>query len=150
MAKTGIKGINMIKKWETFVGKVYDCPAGLPTIGYGHVVNKGETFPEQIQEQDAQDLLQRDLVRFETALNRLELNLTQCQYDACISLSYNIGIEAFKKSTLVRKLKAGDIVGASEQFVRWNKATVKGKFIALKGLTNRRLDEKKLFLGEIQ
>ncbi len=146
MYKTGIKGIAIIKKWETFVGKTYDCPAGLPTIGYGHVVLENENFPEQITEQDAQELLQKDLLRFETALNKLGLNLPQCQYDACISLSFNIGISAFSCSTLAKKLKAGDIVGASNEFIRWNKATVKGKKKVLKGLTNRRLDEKKLFL----
>jgi len=132
--KTGIKGINIIKKWETFVGRIYHCPAGLPTIGYGHVVLKDEHFPIQITEQDAQNLLQKDLIRFETTLNKLQMNLSQAQYDACISLSFNIGINAFSNFTLVKKLRIGDIIGASNEFIRWNKATVNGKKKSIKRL----------------
>jgi len=144
--KTGIEGIIIIKKWETFIGEVYKCPAGLPTLGYGHVVLKGENFPPQITESQAHTLLQKDLERFENGVNKLQLSLTQAQFDACVSLAFNIGTRAFLRSTLARKLKAHNYLGASKEFIRWNKATINGKKQILKGLTNRRIDETKLFL----
>ena len=74
------------------------------------------------------------------------LNDNQCA--ALLSLAYNIGIYNFRSSTLVRKLNTGDFIGASNEFVRWNKARVKGKLTVIRGLTRRRLAEKALFLKE--
>lgn len=71
------------------------------------------------------------------------VELTANEAAACTSLAYNIGLNAFSKSTLVRKLVAGDRAGAAEQFLRWNKAGGR----VMPGLTNRRQDERRLFVG---
>jgi lysozyme len=88
--------------------------------------------------------MQHDLKIFERAVNgAVKVPLTQNQFDALVSLSYNIGVGAFKKSTLLKKLNSGDYKGAANQFDVWVNAG--GKRLA--GLVRRRAIEKKLFLG---
>lgn len=72
----------------------------------------------------------------------MKVSINQNQFDALVSLTYNIGEQAFKDSTLLAKLNKGDIKGAAEQFPRWNK----GGGQVLKGLVRRRADERELFL----
>lgn len=84
-----------------------------------------------------------DLMRFSQLVNRVvNVPLTQNQFDALVSLAYNIGPHAFEASTLLKKLNVGDYYAAAEQFLRWDKS--KGQI--LKGLVKRRAAEKKLFL----
>lgn len=82
-----------------------------------------------------------DLKKFEAAVNKVTVALNQNQFDALVSLTYNIGTGAFASSTLLKKLNAGDYKGAAAQFDVWNKAGGK----RMQGLVNRRSTERKLF-----
>ena len=117
---------------------------GILTIGYGHTYNVGPG--DTCTAEQAKKWLNTDLMVADHGVNQaVKVPLTQCQFDACVSLAYNIGSHAFGASTLAQKLNRGDIAGAAEQFLVWNKA---GGKINL-GLVNRRADERKMFLGEV-
>lgn len=140
--KTSEQGIALIKKFEGFSPEPYRCPAGVMTIGYGHVVKKGDA--SHFTEEKAHDLLVADIAIFEAAIMRLvQVPLTQGQFDALASFTYNIGIQAFSHSKLVNLLNNNDYNGASHQFDRWVYAN--GKKLA--GLVHRRQAEKTLFLS---
>lgn len=150
------KGIKLIKNFEGCRLKAYKCPAGVWTIGYGHTNN---VRPDDVLTQEkAEKLLKIDLIIHENNVDKLvTVPLNQNQFDALVSLEYNIGYENFKSSTLLRKLNKKDYKGAAEQFIRLN-PNPKGKddkylgwcFIRQRnsqGLINRRLKEKELFLS---
>lgn len=143
--KTSPKGIALIKSAEGLRLKAYPDPGTgwLPwTIGYGSTV--GVTQAMVITEAQAELMLAADLVRFERAVERLvQVPLTQGQFDALVSFTYNVGEGNFTKSTLLRKLNAGDTAGAAEQFARWVNAAGK----VLPGLVKRRAAERALFKG---
>ena len=139
--KTSQKGIDFIKSFEGFEAKPYRCSANKLTIGYGHVIRTGETYTH-LTEQQANDLLASDLVRFETdILDCVDVPMTQNQFDALVSLAFNVGGDAVKKSTLVRMLNNGD--NCADQFLRWDKCD--GRPLA--GLTRRRAAEREMFLS---
>lgn len=132
------------KETEDGTIRSYRCPAGRWTIGYGHT--KGVRSGMKITKAEADDILRADLVEFEDDVNKLvKVALTQAQFDALVSFAFNVGSAALASSTLLRKLNAGDADGAAAQFIRWNKATVKGKKVVLSGLTRRRAAEAALF-----
>lgn len=138
----GTRGIALIREFEGLRLEAYKCPAGVWTIGFG--TTQGVRPGMKITYSQAEEMLRRDLTSFETAVkNLVKVQLTSNQYDAIICFVYNIGINAFAKSTFLRKLNAKDYAGAANQFTRWNKAG--GKVLA--GLTRRREAEKKLFLS---
>lgn len=138
------KGIELLKKFESLELKAYKDVAGVLTIGYGHTGDVIEG--QEITEATAEKLLRKDLARFENAVQKLvAVPVNQNQYDALVSLAYNIGVKNFKMSTLLAKLNDNDFDGASKEFTRWNKARIKGVLQEVKGLTNRRLIEQKLF-----
>ncbi|KNC16744.1 lysozyme [Pseudomonas sp. RIT-PI-a] len=143
--KTSPKGIALIKSAEGLRLKAYPDPGtgGLPwTIGYGST--SGVTRNMVITEAQAEQMLAADLVRFERIVERLvRVPLNQGQFDALVSFTYNVGEGNFTKSTLLRKLNAGDTPGGAEQFSRWVNAGGK----VLPGLVNRRAAERGLFLG---
>jgi lysozyme len=144
--KTSSRGLDLIKQFEGFEPKAYVCPAGVLTIGYGSTgkhVARGQT----ITRDEATALLAKDVVRFEKAVNKLGVKLTQNQFDALVAFVYNVGEGNFATSTLARRLKAGDMAGAAAQFAVWNKARVKGVLTVLNGLTRRRAAEAALFAG---
>lgn len=132
----------VIKDHEGLRLTAYKDGGGVWTIGYGHTgadVGEGLTIPLS----EAERLLTRDLRTAEGHVNGgVKIKLTQNQFDALVSLTYNIGGEAFKDSTLLRLLNAGDYEGAANQFPRWNKDN--GKVV--NGLINRRREERELFL----
>ena len=133
-------GINLITEFEGCKLTAYRCQAGVLTIGYGHTddVMEGQT----ITQAHANHLLRRDLLQFEAGVDgSVSVELTQNMFDALVSLAFNIGLGALQKSTLLKKLNAGDYLGASDQFLVWNKA---GGAIS-KGLQRRRTAERKLF-----
>lgn len=137
---------NLVKRYEGFRSKPYKCPANVWTIGYGSTFyingEKVSMYDSEISEIFASELLENVLNDFASKVDKvIKVSLNQNQFDALVSFTYNIGIGAFTKSTLLKKLNNADFQGASDEFVRWNKA--KGK--VLKGLINRRLDEQKLF-----
>ena len=129
--------------------KAYPDPAtgGDPwTIGVGHTSDAGP--PKVIKGMtitatQCDEILSRDLATFEEAVeDSVGVPLNQNQFDALVSLAFNIGAGAFGRSTLVKKLNAGDYKGAADQFSVWNKAAGK----VMKGLVTRRAAEKALFL----
>lgn len=137
-------GVKLIQKFEAFSPDVYLCPAGLPTIGWGHVIRKTDRIVPPITPDQAYRLLREDLAAIEIYLTGVLPALTQGQFDACASLAFNIGLGAFEKSTLMKMLRAGDVSGAAEQFGRWINSNGK----PLGGLVRRRAAERRLFLEE--
>lgn len=141
--KISQKGIDLIKSFESCKLTSYKAveTETFYTIGYGHYgadVKKGQT----ITKDEALKLLDKDLDRFESAVNNLvRVSLNQNQFDALVSLTFNIGVNAFKKSTLLRQLNEKDYEGAKDQFKRWNKSSG----IVLNGLIRRRKEEELLF-----
>jgi len=134
------KGIDLIKSFEGLSLKSYRCPAGVLTIGYGHTRNVTENLT--ITESQAEALLLQDLQYFIKEVDRVvKIRLTDNQFSALVSFAFNLGIANLTKSTLLRCLNSGDIVNATNQFVKWNRAGGK----VLEGLTRRRVAERNLF-----
>jgi lysozyme len=146
--RTNDKGVALIKRWEGLRLEAYRCPAKILTIGYGHTgdVNEGSV----ITEAEADELLRKDLARFERGVEAIVgLHPTnQDQFSAFVSFTFNLGLHALLKSTLLKRHKARDYQAAADQFREWNKARVNGQLVPLAGLTARREAERKLYLGE--
>lgn len=144
-----LKGLAHIKGWEKFSPVRYFATAderrqGKATIGWGHVIQPWESFNEPMTQAEADALFLKDLSRFERAVrNGVKVPITQNQYDALVSLAFNIGESGFLNSTLLKKLNAGDIDEAANQFMRW--VYQNGK--VLNGLVNRRYADMNLFKG---
>ena len=138
----GKAGLDLIKKWEGVKLTAYmPTPNDVWTIGYGHTKTARPGMTITLQQ--AEELLVQDLKWVEEALvKHVKVPLNQNQYDSLASFVYNLGETNFASSTLLRKLNAGDYLGAADQLPRWNKQ--KGK--VLRGLTNRRAEERALFL----
>lgn len=143
MPRVSDQGIALIKKLEGFSKKIYLCPAGKETIGYGHVILPGEHFPASgISEEVAEKILCDDLGDIINGLNLiLKVGLNQNQIDALICFIFNIGIGAFRLSTMLRMINNNDFNGAAKQFARW--VYCNGKKID--GLVKRRAIEAELF-----
>lgn len=141
MMKCNAAGLQIIKNSEGCRLKSYRCPAGLWTIGWGHTgpdVFEGMTIPQQY----ADDLLVRDVARFEIAIRQtVTAPLNENQFSALVSFAYNC--KGWGASTLVRKLNQSDYAGAAAEFPRW----VHAGSTALPGLVIRREAERKLFLS---
>ena len=144
--KVNAAGLDLIKSFEGLRLKAYKCSAGVDTIGYGHTSAAGEpkvTPRMTITAAEAEKILARDLGKYEQAVDKaVTVKPTPNQFAAMVSLCYNIGPGNFAGSSVVRRLNAGDVKGAAEAFLMWNK--VHGR--ALAGLTRRREAERKLFL----
>lgn len=144
-------GIKLIQSFEGFSSKAYDDGVGVWTIGWGTIryengvrVKRGDS----ITVERALELFMHDLKSFEKAVrDAVKVPLTQNQYDALVSFTYNVGIGALQGSTALRKLNAGDYQGAANALLSWNKGRVNGKLVELKGLTRRRNAERYLFLS---
>ncbi len=145
--RTSPAGRAFIGRHEGLRLSAYRDAAGIWTIGYGHTAAAGPPVPVAgltITAADADRILGRDLVRFETAVARLvTVALSQGEFDALVSFTFNVGEGALGRSTLLKKLHAGDRAGAAAEFGRWNKAG--GRVLA--GLTRRRADERAMFEG---
>jgi len=138
------QGLQLVKQSEGFRSAVYLDPVGLPTVGYGHLLKQGESFPNGVTEAQATDLLRADVSSAENAVSSLvTVPLTQGQFDALVDFTYNLGAGNLKSSTLLKLLNAGNYQGAADEFPKWNKAGGK----VLPGLTIRRQAERSLFLG---
>lgn len=144
--KTSLAGLDLIKRWEGCRLKAYQDSVGVWTIGYGLTSAAGivpVTAGMTVTQRQADAYLIEALAKYEAAVTKaLTRTPTQPQFDAMVSLCYNIGPGAFAGSTLVRRFNAGDIAGAADAFLMWNKAGGK----VLQGLVNRRKDERALFL----
>lgn len=131
------KGFALIKDAEGCRLKAYVCPAGVLTIGYGHTgpdVTEGET----ISKAEAELLLRRDVARFEACVSKACPGpTTQSQFDAMVSLAYNIGEASFRRSSVARLHNAQNYPQAQQAFALWNKANKK----IVNGLVTRRARE---------
>jgi lysozyme len=143
--------INLIKLFEGYKPKAYLCPAGVVTIGFGSTmyttglkIKLGDT----INEQQGNELLMWELKNKSIVLQGLNLN--QNQFDSCLSFIYNLGIGAFAKSTLRKKIliNPNDLL-IKDEFMKWNKARVGGELMELKGLTRRRIAEADLYFTKV-
>ncbi|EKS6326456.1 lysozyme [Enterobacter hormaechei] len=145
--QTSDKGIALIKEFEGCKLTAYQDSVGVWTIGYGWtqpVDGKPIRAGMTINQEAAERLLKTGLVSYESDVSRLvKVGLTQGQFDALVSFTYNLGARSLSTSTLLRKLNAGDYAGAADEFLRWNKAGGK----VLNGLTRRREAERALFLS---
>lgn len=115
-------GLALIKRFESFSPTVYVCPAGYPTIGYGHAVLDGERdrFAEGIDENEAEDLLRRDAGIAERAVLRLiTVRITDGQFDALASFTFNLGGGALQRSTLRRKVNREEHALVPAEFLKW-------------------------------
>lgn len=148
MRSTSLLGLNLIKKWEGLRLSSYLCAAGVPTIGYGstrYPNGKKVMLGEKLTgEKEATQLLLSTLAPYEAAVNKHLPNLNQCQFDALVAFSYNVGTGSLIKSTLLKKAKVNpNDPSILDEFLKWNKAGGK----VLTGLTNRRRDEANLYFS---
>jgi lysozyme len=136
------KAAELIAQFEGCHLSAYKCPANVWTIGYGQTgdwVKQGTS----ITQEKANKLLNIEIEKIQDNLSKfIKVKLTANQMCALISFVYNIGIGAFKKSTMLKLINAGDLTGAATQFLQW--AKVNG--VKSKGLLIRRLAERQLFL----
>ncbi len=142
-------GLALTKRFEGLRLVAYQDSKGVWTIGYGHTkdVKKGDTCTRE----QAEKWLFEDAQSVVAAINATCVPLSQNQFDALVDFAFNLGVTALFNSTLWRKVKIGDIIGASEQFARWNNITiyVNGSKVLkqIDGLTKRREAERILFLS---
>ena len=155
--KVSQKCIEQIKKDEGVRSRPYQCPALLWTVGVGHVIDPNHAkvkladrkqlpipdgWDRVLSAIEIDEILKKDLNRFEAGVLRLiKVKLTQGQFDALVSFSFNVGLGNLQNSTLRMKINRGDYEGAAEQFLVWTKAGGK----VLKGLVIRRTHEKEMF-----
>lgn len=142
--RTSEAGLDLIRAFEAFRATPYVCPAGLPTVGYGHVIRPGEDCSAPLTEDDALGLLLVDVEAAERAVARLiRVPLAQGQHDALVSFTFNLGAGALQRSTLRQlvNLEAHDEV--PEEFLRWIYAAGR----PLRGLVRRRGAEARMYAG---
>lgn len=143
--KLSQRGIDLIKQFEGYSSKAYPDPAtgGAPwTIGYG--TTKGVKPGMVITAEKAEKMLRDDVAKFESGVSSLvTAPTTQGQFDAMVSLAYNIGLGNFGKSTLLKKHNARCYTCAADQFRVWNRANGK----VMNGLTKRRAAERQVYMS---
>lgn len=148
MRKISKTGLDLIKRFEGFSPTVYICSAGYPTIGYGHVVKpqEQEQFVGGITPEQAEILLRQDVQTAERAVLRLiTVPLTDGQFDALVSFTFNLGAGALQRSTLRRKVNRGDHANVPAEFRKWVWAGGR----KLEGLVKRRKAESDLYATTI-
>jgi len=141
--------IDLIKEFEGFESQAYIDTDGTPVIGYGlsKINGKPVQMGDLISAKKADLVLNNQLQVIQTALDKaISVDLSDRQLSAIASLSFNVGVDFIGESTLVRKLNAGDYDGAANEFLRWDKADVRGQLVQMPGLTRRRQAERELFL----
>jgi len=155
--KVSDKCIHMILHHEGVRSKPYQCPALLWTVGVGHVIDPTHAkvklddrkqlpipagWDRVLSAEEIDEILRKDLNRFETGVLRLiKVPLTQGQFDALVSFSFNVGLGNLQNSTLRMKVNRSEFEAAAEQFLVWTKAGGK----VLPGLVKRRTHEKEMF-----
>lgn len=140
------EGLNLIKRFEGFSPTIYICPAGYPTIGYGHVVltHEREQFAAGITQAEATELLRKDVRIAERAVLRLiSVPLTDGQFDALVSFTFNLGAGALQRSTLRWKVNLGEHESVPAELMKWVWAARK----RLPGLLSRRRLEGQRYSG---
>ena len=140
------EGRALIQRFEGLSLTAYLCPAGRWTIGFGHT--EGVQPGDKITMAHADNLLKADLVAYGTAVDEAlgACEASQHEFDAMVSLAFNVGVNGFKGSTVLRLHRQGNHQGAARAFGMWNKATVNGVLQEVAGLTRRRAAETALYL----
>jgi lysozyme len=149
------EGLDLIKRSEGFVAVVYKDQAGLPPIGYGHLLTAkdkktGRFTNRRLTLEVAEDLLRRDVAAAEDAVTTLvQVELTQRQFDALVDFTFNLGASALAQSTLLRKLNRGDYEAVPKELRRWIKVRdpKTGELETSYGLMRRRKREIELWLS---
>jgi lysozyme len=153
------KALKMIKHHEGVRLKPYRCPAQLWTVGVGHVIDPGhakvpfdqrsyleipDSWNRTLTMEEVDAILAKDLERFERGVLRYcpSAGSRQSWLDALVSFSFNLGLGTLQRSTLRQKHNRGDYQGAADEFLKYTKAAGK----VLRGLENRRKDERALYL----
>ncbi len=141
--KISAAGTDLIRKFEGCRLKAYLDAVGVPTIGFGHTVDV--KLGQVITQHQADTILASDLEIYEDGVNELfkGVTLTQGQFDALVSFSFNLGVTRLAASTLRKKMQRGDVQGAADEFLKWSRAG--GNVLA--GLVKRRAAERAMFLG---
>jgi lysozyme len=134
------QGLDLISHYEGFSPVIYICPAGYPTIGYGHLITEfnKEQFLQGVDEGEALELLRSDVAIAERAVLRLiTVPLTDGQFDALVSFTFNLGAGALQRSTLRRKVNREEHDDVPAELMKWVWAGGK----KLRGLIRRRKAE---------
>ncbi len=141
--KASARAYSLIRQFEGLRLTAYRCPAGVWTVGYGHTF--GVVPGMVITKKQAEELLRQDIATAEKIVSAECPNLRQCQFDALVSFVFNVGGGNFRKSTLLKKVKANsDDNSIMDEFLRW----VYSKGVVLPGLQKRRLAEMRLYFSE--
>jgi len=139
------EAIELIKRFEGYRPKSAQLPDGSWTIGHGHTLTAREGAV--VSEQDAEALLLYDLIAVAHAVNEnTYLPLTQNQFDALVAFAFNIGVENFRRSSVLRRLNEGQVLQAACAMELWRKSVFEGERIVVDALVRRRSAEKALFL----
>ena len=138
------RGLNLIKQFEGFKATAYQCPAGFQTIGYGHVIKAGESISQPLSESQAETLLLQDVGVAAKAVHRLiKVPLTQGQFDALVSFTFNCGAGALQLSTLRACVNREEHMQVPAELLKWTHSC--GKFLT--GLMRRRMAEALLYVA---
>jgi len=153
---------DMIKLYEGFSDKSYRCSANELTIGYGCIVSAEDerqivirlvdgtkkTYKKPLSKKDFEDMFDLNVDAIDSGVTKaLGKDVKQSHFDAMVSLAFNIGLSAIAHSTALRELKLGNHEKSKNAILLWNKTTISGKKVELKGLTNRRKKEQLMFDG---
>lgn len=156
--RTTRDGLNLIKSLEGEKLVAYLCPAGVWTIGVGHTSAAGlpRVVPGmKITPQESDSIFRLDIDRFEDQVESLlaksRIEVAPYEFDALVSFAFNVGMGAFRTSSVFKRLARGDRPGAAAAFLQWNKARdpKTKQLVVLPGLVRRRQAEKLLFEGEV-
>ena len=143
-------GLDLIKQFEGFSSKPYLCPALVPTIGYGTthygIGGRPVSMSDHAITKSVATILMEDQINAtygRAVSHAVRVPITQNQFDALVSFTYNEGVGALRTSTLLKKLNKGKMLKADKEFAKWNRANGKVN----RGLVARRKLEAKLFLA---
>ena len=140
--------IELIKRFEGYRRKSAQLPDGRWTIGHGHTLTAREGA--EVSEQDAEALLLYDLIAVSHSINEWVFTpLNQNQFDALTAFAFNIGLENFRRSSVLRRLNEGSLIQAACAMELWRKAQFEGETIVVDALVRRRSAEKTLFLTPV-
>lgn len=143
--------VNLIKEFEGFKDYAYIDTDGTPVIGYGlsRIAGQAVQIGDRISPAEAETALNDHLQEIQRELDQIvKVSLNERQLSALASISFNVGINSIKTSTLIRKVNAKDYAGAANEFLRWDKANLRGRLVQMPGLARRRQAERQLFLEQ--
>lgn len=146
--RTSEQGLDLIARFEGYSPVPYLCPARVWTIGFGHAITRADAqkFKAGISKPVAMALLRADAAIAERAVRRsIRLPLSQAQFDALVSFTFNLGGAALYSSTLRQVINRGDMQAAPAQIRKW----VWGGGRKLPGLIRRRAEEARIFAGDV-